>query len=35
MTFLKSLKGFAMSMIEAIQEARKARAEAMTRGIGR
>jgi hypothetical protein len=35
MTLLKSLKGFVMSMIEALIEARKARAEAITKGIGR
>lgn len=35
MTFLKSLKGFVMSMLESIAEARKARADAITRGIGR
>jgi len=35
MAFLKSLKRFAMSMFESIAEARKARAEAITRGIGR
>jgi hypothetical protein len=35
MTFLKSIKRFGMLMIEALVEARKARAEAITRGIGR
>jgi hypothetical protein len=35
MRLIKSLKGFVMSMIEALVEARKARAEAITRGIGR
>jgi hypothetical protein len=35
MKTIKSLKGFVMSMIEALIEARKARAEAITRRIGR
>ena len=35
MKFLKSLKGFVMSMIESIAEAKKARADAITKGIGR
>lgn len=35
MTFLKSVLGFVMSMIESIAEARKARADAITKGIGR
>lgn len=35
MTFIRSLKRFAMSMLESIAEARKARADAITRGIGR
>jgi hypothetical protein len=35
MILIKSLKRFVMSMFEALVEARKARAEAITRGIGR
>ena len=35
MTFLKSVKGFVMSMFESIAEAKKARADAVTRRIGR
>ena len=35
MTFLKSIKRFGMLLIESIAEARKARADAITRGIGR
>jgi hypothetical protein len=35
MIFLKSLKRFVMSLGEALIEARKARAEAITKGIGR
>lgn len=35
MSILKSLKGFGMLMIDALIEARKARAEAVRKGIGR
>lgn len=35
MSILKSIKGFVMGIFESITEARKARAEAISRGIGR
>jgi hypothetical protein len=35
MSFLKSVKRFVMTIGEAIVEARKARADAIKRGIGR
>ena len=35
MNFLKSLKHFGMVMLESIAEARKARADAIVKGIGR
>ena len=35
MIFLKSLKRFVMSLGETLIEVRKARAEAITKGIGR
>jgi len=32
---IKSFKGFVMALLEGLVEARKARAESITRGIGR